>query len=66
MTRTEAAEIMGLDTRVWARRTGQPVTRDLVEERISEWRGPNYAGTRKGSAAQLASVRTTLRAALKG
>ncbi len=65
MTKTEAAEIMALDVRVWARRTGQPVTRLMCEERVSEWRGPNYAGTLKASAAAIANPKTVLRYAMK-
>lgn len=56
---------MALDVRVWCRRNGGAPTKDLVEERISELRGPNYAGTLKAHAAQVATVQTTLRAALK-
>jgi hypothetical protein len=41
MSKTEAAEIMALDVRVWARKTGKPVTQLMCEERVSEWRGPN-------------------------
>lgn len=64
MTKTEAAKTMALDVRVFARRAGVPVTKHLVEERISEWRGATYVGTYKAEAAKLANVTTTLRQAL--
>lgn len=56
---------MAVDVRVFARQAGRPVTRALVEERLSEWRGERGRGTVKGRAAQLASVQTTLRTALR-
>jgi hypothetical protein len=66
MTRTEAAEIIATDARVWARKAGRgQVTKDLIEERISELRGDTYAGTRKATAAHLANWRTALRAATR-
>jgi hypothetical protein len=67
MTKTEAAEIMALDVRVWARETGRPITRLMCEERVSEWRGsgPSYAGTLKAAAAAIANPKTVLRCALK-
>ena len=66
MTKRHAAEVMALDVQVWARKHNQPVTLALCEERVSEWRGPNYAGTFKAQAALIANPKTVLRLALKG
>lgn len=63
MTKTEAAEIMALDVRVWARKAGKPITKELCEDRVSELRGPNYQGNRKGDAANIANPTTVLRVA---
>lgn len=65
MTKTEAAEIMALDVRVWARKTGKPITRHMCEDRVSEWQAENYAGTRKAAAASIANPKTVLRIALR-
>lgn len=68
MTKTEAAEILATDVRVWARRTGTAITKDLVEARLSELGcgAPCYAGSYKEQAALTApSWRTILRAATR-
>lgn len=59
---------MALDVRVWARKNGVAITKELAEGRVSEWRGdgPSYAGTRKAAAAKLANPKTVLRIALQG
>lgn len=68
MSKTQAAEILATDVRVWARKAGVPVTKSLVEERMSELGcgAPQYAGTLKEQAALTRpSWRTILRAATK-
>jgi hypothetical protein len=66
MTKTEAAEIIATDAIVWARNNGRTeVTKLLIEERMSELRGPNYAGTRKATAAWATNWRTALRIATR-
>jgi hypothetical protein len=60
ITRTEAAETMATDVLAFAHQHGLPVTKSLVEARISEWRGLAGEGSYKGACAKLASVRTTL------
>lgn len=68
MTKTEAAEILATDVRVWARRTGKPITKDMVEERLSELGcgAPQHAGTVKEQAALTApSWRTILKEATR-
>lgn len=72
MSKTEAAEIIAIDVRVWARKTGlthaSQITKDLVEARLSELGcgAPQYAGSYKEAAALAApSWRTILRLARK-
>lgn len=65
MTRTEAAETIALHVVVWSRKTGQPVTKTMVEEILSEYRG-GHRGEFLQQTARLASVPTTLRLARKG
>jgi len=61
MTKTEAAEILALDVRVFARQYGIKITKDLVEARLSE---ALHLGGLKTVAAQVApSWRTILRIA---
>ncbi len=68
MTKTEAAEIIATDVRVFARKLGyvsvKQIDKNLVEARISELRGPAGQGLQR-EAAQLATWRTTLTAARK-
>jgi hypothetical protein len=63
--RTEAAEIIAIDVRVWARRTGQPITLTLCEERVSELRGDHYQQYLKGEAAKYSNPKTVLREAMR-
>lgn len=65
MTRTEAAEIIALDVRVWARKATRAVTLALCEERVSELRGEHYQGNLKGDAANIANPKTVFRMALR-
>jgi hypothetical protein len=67
-TKTEAAETVAVEVRVFARRAGRTeVTKTLVEERISELRGYWANGTQNylTECATVANVRTTLRKALE-
>ena len=66
MTKTEAAEIIANDVRVWARENSQEINISLVSVRVSELMGSAYDGTYKGHAAQLVNQKTALRLALKG
>lgn len=66
MTKTEAADIMGLDIRVFARKADRAIDLSLAEERVSEYRGLNYANTYKGEAARLTTPRAALREAKRG
>lgn len=64
MTKTEAAEIMALDVRVWALLNNRrEITQELVEERISEAKHSTGPRTYKTAAATVANWRTTLRIA---
>lgn len=64
MTKTEAAEIIATDVRVEARRYGVPISKSLVEERLSE---AQHLGGAKAKAARVApSWRTVLRLARAG
>lgn len=65
MTRTEAAETIALDVRVWCRKNGKTPSLDIAEERVSELRGPNYQGNLKGDAANLANPKTVARIAIR-
>lgn len=65
-SKTEAAETMAVEVRVWARQHGRTeITQTLVEERISELIGRFERGNRsyQTECATVANVRTTLRAA---
>lgn len=63
MTKTEAAEIIAIDVRVWARRNGTPITKDLVEARLSEAR--HMGGLYPAANAARPSWRTILRVATR-
>lgn len=67
ITKTEAAATMAVEVRVWARKHNVPVTKSLVEERISELTGYFERGTQsyQTQAATIANVQTTLRKALE-
>jgi hypothetical protein len=65
MTRTEAAEIIALDVRVWCRRNGKTPSLLVAQERVSELRGENYQGNLKGDAANLANPKTVARIAAR-
>lgn len=64
MTKTEAAEIVACLAATWARKTGQPVTRLVIDEHISE--GHHAApDTYLGRAARLANYKTAYRLTCK-
>ena len=59
MTKTEAAEIVGIHVRVSCRANNKPVTKQVIEEIISEWAN-HHANTLLGQAAAIANWRTVL------
>jgi hypothetical protein len=61
MTKTEAAEILALDVRVWARQHAAPIDKDLVEARLSE--SKHLGGLKATAGAVAPSWRTILRLA---
>lgn len=61
MTKTEAADIIGNEVRVFAHRTGRTIDRTLVEERMSE--AKHLGGLFPAAAAAAPSWRTVLKAA---
>lgn len=63
MTKTEAAEIIATDVRVFARQYGIEITKDLVEARLSEAR--HMGGLKATAAATAPAWRTVLRAATR-
>jgi hypothetical protein len=63
MNKTEAAEIIALDVRVWVRKNGVALTSWLVQERMSELR---HGDSRKAEAARTANYKTAYRLAVKG
>lgn len=58
MTKTEAAEVLGIRVRVASRRNGRPVTKDLVEEIMNE--AHHWTGLFPAAAASGVSWRTVL------
>ena len=63
MTVSEAAEIIGLDVRVWARQNARVLTIHLVEGRVSELQ---HSDSLKGKAAKiLAGNRNRMRRAMR-
>lgn len=63
MTKTEAAAIIATDVRVWCRRTGVAITKDVVEARLSE--AQHMGGRYPAAHAAAPSWRTILRAATR-
>lgn len=63
MNKTQAAEIIATDMRVFARTHGLELTKDLAEARVSEHRGAASYGTLKHRAAVSANPNTVLRLA---
>jgi hypothetical protein len=60
MNKTQAAEIVATEMRVFARTYGLELTKDLAEARVSELRGRQDG---HGIAARIASPKTVLRIA---
>lgn len=65
MTRTEAADVMAIQVRCFARRTGQRLTLLMCEEIVSEFRGTVGEGRFLGDAARSANPKTVYRLATR-
>lgn len=64
MNKTEAAEILALDVRVFARKHGVEINKDLVEARMSE--AKHLGGLKDQAVAVAPSWKTILRIAKAG
>ena len=64
LTKTQAADIIADDMRVFARAHNLDLTLSLAEARVSEYRGTAYGDVLKHRAALSANPKTVLRIAL--